>query len=84
MMVRNADRPQQVKVPELIDNVLALYGHKFRSLGVAIETRYNADLPVNAFPGELRQVFSNVIVNAADALEKSGDKLCIHVAESID
>jgi hypothetical protein len=51
MMVRNADRPQQVKVPELIDNVLALYGHKLRSLGVAIETRYDADLPVNAFPG---------------------------------
>ena len=37
---------------------------------------------MNAFPGELRQVFSNLIVNAADALEKSGDKLCIHVFES--
>jgi two-component system CheB/CheR fusion protein len=39
---------------------------------------------VSVFPGELRQVFSNLIVNAADALEKSGDKLCIHVLESLD
>jgi PAS domain S-box-containing protein/CxxC-x17-CxxC domain-containing protein len=80
----DAERPQQVKVPELIDNVLALYGRKLRTLGIAIESRYDDDVPVNAFPGELRQVFSNLIVNAADALEKSGDKLCIHVTESLD
>jgi signal transduction histidine kinase len=78
------EHPQQVKVPELIDNVLALYGRKIRTLGVAIDTRYDTNMPVTAFPGELRQVFSNLIVNAADALEKSGDKLCIHVFESLD
>ncbi len=80
----DGERPQQVKVTALIDNVLALYGRKLHTLGVAIETRYDADVTVNAFPGELRQVFSNVIVNAADALENSGDKLCIHVLESLD
>jgi signal transduction histidine kinase len=80
----DSESPQQVKVPELIDNVLALYGRKLRTLGVAIETRYEADVPVMAFPGELRQVISNLIVNAADALEQSGDTLCIHVSESLD
>jgi PAS domain S-box-containing protein/CxxC-x17-CxxC domain-containing protein len=80
----DADRPQQVKVPELIDNVLTLYGRKIRTLGVNIDTRYDGDVPVNAFPGELRQVISNLIVNAADALEQSGDKLCIHVTESLE
>jgi PAS domain S-box-containing protein len=80
----DAERPQQVKVPELIENVLTLYGRKLRTLGITIDTRYDADIAVNAFPGELRQVFSNIIVNAADALEKSGDKLCIHVFESLD
>jgi signal transduction histidine kinase len=80
----DAEHPQVVKVPELIDNVLALYGRKIRTLGITVETRYDADVPVNSFPGELRQVLSNVIVNAADALEKSGDKLRIHVAESFD
>jgi signal transduction histidine kinase len=81
---RDAEQPEQVKVSELIDNVLLLYGRKLRTLGVTIETRYDGEVPVNAFPGELRQVLSNLIVNAADALEKSGDKLCIHVFESLD
>jgi PAS domain S-box-containing protein len=79
----NAERPQQVSVSELIDNVLSLYGRKLRTLGAAIETRYDCDVPVTTFPGELQQVFSNLIVNAADALEKSGDQLCIHVFESV-
>jgi hypothetical protein len=43
---------------------VSLYGRKIRTLGVAIETRYDSDMPVTAFPGELRQVFSNLIVNA--------------------
>jgi nitrogen fixation/metabolism regulation signal transduction histidine kinase len=52
--------------------VLSLYGSKLRSLDIAVETRYETDILVNVFPGELRQVFSNLIINAADALEKSG------------
>jgi two-component system NtrC family sensor kinase len=80
----DAEHSQQVKVPELIDNVLVLYGRKLRTLDIAVETRYDADAPVNAFPGELRQVISNLIVNAADALENSGDRLCIHVQKSLD
>jgi signal transduction histidine kinase len=76
--------PQPVKVPELIDNALLLCGRKLRALGIAVETRYDANVPVNAFPVELRQIFLNLIFNAADALEKSGGKLCIHVFESLD
>jgi signal transduction histidine kinase len=73
------ERPQQVRIPELIDNVLSLSRRKLYTLGVSVETRYDGDTPVTAFSGELRQVFSNLIVNAADALETSGNKLCIHV-----
>jgi PAS domain S-box-containing protein len=80
----DGERTQEVKVTGLIDNVLSLYGRKLHTLGIAVDTRYDADVPLNAFPGELRQVFSNIIVNAADALEKSGDKLCIHVFQSPD
>ncbi len=79
----NAERPQQVSVSKLIDNVLSLYGRKLCTVGAAIDTRYDCDVPVTAFPGELQQVFSNLIGNAADALEKSGDKLCVHVFESV-
>lgn len=75
---------QPVKVSELIENVLSLYERRLRSLGIAVDTRYETDVLVNAFPGELRQVFSNLIVNAADALDIAGDKLSIHVFSSFD
>jgi len=78
----DSERPQLVKVSKLIDNVLSLYGRKLRTLGAAIETRYEGEVPITAFPGELQQVFSNLILNAADALQESGDRLCIHVFES--
>jgi signal transduction histidine kinase len=80
----DADRPQPVRVSELFDSVFPLYGRKLRASGISVETRYDTDIPVNVFPGELRQVFSNLIVNAVDALEKSGDKLCVHVFASSD
>jgi PAS domain S-box-containing protein len=80
----DAETPQPVRVSELIDNVFSLYGRKLRALGIAVETRYETDILVNAFSGELRQVFSNLIVNAVDALEKSGNKLCVHVFSSFD
>jgi PAS domain S-box-containing protein len=80
----DAQSPQPVEVPELIDNVLTLYGRKLRNLGIAVDTRYETDLLVNAFSGELRQVFSNIILNAVDALEKTGNKLCVHVSSSFD
>jgi PAS domain S-box-containing protein len=76
--------PQLVKVSGLIDNVLTLYGRKLRALGIEVDIRYETDLAVDSFHGELRQVFSNIVVNAADALEKTGGKLCIHLVESFD
>jgi PAS domain S-box-containing protein len=80
----NAAHRQPVRVSELIDNVLSLYARRLRSLGVSVETRYETDVFVNAFPGELRQVFSNLVVNAIDVLENSDDKLYIHVFRSFD
>jgi PAS domain S-box-containing protein len=78
----DAEHQQPVSVPKLIDNVLSLYRRRLNSLGIAVDTRYETDVLVNAFPGELRQVFSNLIVNAVDAMDKSGNKLCIHIFAS--
>jgi two-component system CheB/CheR fusion protein len=73
-----------VKVTDLLDNVLTLYARKISSLGLKVERRYQTDASIEAFSGELRQVFSNLIVNAVDALSESGDTLAIHVQEGVD
>jgi two-component system CheB/CheR fusion protein len=74
----------EVRASDLIDGILTLYGHRIESLGVAIEKRYDSAGTLVADAGELRQVFSNLIVNAAEALANQGDKLVIHVCDSQD
>jgi len=74
----------ELRASDLIDGILALYGHRIESLGVVIEKRYDSAGALVADAGELRQVLSNLIVNAAEALAKKGDKLLIHVYDSPD
>lgn len=74
----------EVRASDLIDGILTLYGHRIESLGVNIEKRYDSAGTVIVNSGELRQVLSNLIVNAGEALAKKGDKLLIHVYDSPD
>jgi PAS domain S-box-containing protein len=69
---------------DLVDNVLALYGRKFQLIGVKIKTKYDTHEPCPVVAGEIRQVFSNLIVNAADALSTSGENLIVHVRNSVN
>jgi PAS domain S-box-containing protein len=73
-----------LKVAELFDGILILYGYRIQSLGVTIERRYDSAGEVIGDASELRQVFSNLIVNAVDALARKGDRLCIHVHDSVE
>ncbi|HEX8925857.1 MAG TPA: PAS domain S-box protein, partial [Terriglobales bacterium] len=73
-----------VKVTELLDNVLTLYARKISSLGLKVDRRYESDATIQAVSGELRQVFSNLIVNAVDALGENGDRLVVRVQNGVD
>ncbi|HWR17009.1 MAG TPA: PAS domain S-box protein [Terriglobales bacterium] len=74
----------EVSPGEIIDNVLTLYGRKLKTLGVNVDKRYESQNTIKAVAGELRQVFSNLIVNAADALADTGDRLIIRINDSGD
>ncbi len=73
-----------VSLSDLIEGVLALYSRKFQALGVHIDKRYESHGAVRGNSGELRQVFSNLIVNAFDALSLRGDRLILRVRDRID
>ncbi|MGC2325001.1 MAG: PAS domain S-box protein, partial [Terriglobales bacterium] len=74
----------EIGASDLIEGILTLYGCRIESLGVAIEKRYDSAGAVIANAGELRQVLSNLIVNASEALAKTGNRLLIHVYDSPD
>jgi two-component system CheB/CheR fusion protein len=66
-----------------LDTILDFYRHKIQFKRIAIEKRYTSDGSVKAFPEELRQVFTNLVVNALEALPiRAGGRLVIHIFDS--
>jgi two-component system NtrC family sensor kinase len=62
---------QDADLHEEIDRTLALMEPRFKN-AIRVERHYG-DLPrVRCYPGQLNQVFLNVLMNACDALEKDG------------
>lgn len=82
---RNWERREApVRIIDLIENLLTLYSRKIEALGISVDKRYLSDGILTGDPGELRQVFSNLILNAMEALNHSGDCLRISVKDATD
>ena len=63
---------QLIDVTEGIDSTLVMLGHKLHG-GITVVRDYATDLPrIEANPGELNQVWTNLIDNAIDAMDGSG------------
>jgi signal transduction histidine kinase len=83
---------QVVDIHELLDSTLAMLAAKIGD-GITVVRDYASDLPrVPAFPGELNQVWTNLIDNAVSAMSGSGtltirtaldrDKLLVEFADT--
>lgn len=64
--------PDRVEVPVLVESVLKLYANKFRSKNIAVECDLGECPPIQGWPGELKQLISNLVSNAADAVSANG------------
>ncbi len=78
---REAQAPVPVKIPEIIDGLFSLYDRKLHTKGVRVVKRYENTEAVRVFPGEIRQVFSNLLGNAIDAVGQGG-VISVHVFPS--
>jgi signal transduction histidine kinase len=63
--------PQQTDVREGIDSTMVMLAAKLK--GITVERDYDPALPaVEAYPGELNQVWTNLLDNAVDAMSGTG------------
>ena len=65
---------KQVDLHEGIDNTLLILQHRLKAMGNEVEIQiikqYGDLPPVECYPGQLNQVFMNLLSNAIDALEE--------------
>jgi len=71
---------QRVDVADGLDSTLVMLGHKLRD-GVTVVRDYGAVPPVEAYAGELNQVWTNLVDNALDAMAGTGT---LRVATRVD
>ncbi len=69
---REARNPVEVSVAEVLESVLTLFAPQIRKCGIVVERRFTTSAKVRGFPGELRQVFSNLVANSMDAMPNGG------------
>jgi len=61
-----------MSVADIANGVLALYDRKLRFKKISVKKRFSADTEICGFPGEIRQVLANLVVNAIDAMRPDG------------
>lgn len=81
---------QFIDIHSGIRNTLAMLDYRFRKSNVEVVENYDDTLPkIKALPGELNQVWTNLVDNALDAMEPANkgrleiattkDRQCVHI-----
>ncbi|HEV2278909.1 MAG TPA: ATP-binding protein [Acidobacteriaceae bacterium] len=69
---RDTSAPTEVSLEDLLRNVLTVYNSRLLSTGIAVDVHFHDMQKIVASRGELLQVFSNIIANAIDAMNRGG------------
>ncbi len=80
---RQSTLPARATMEELLDSVLDMYSARLSTLGIVLERQFRPDVDFFCFAGEVRQVISNLVSNAMDAMA-GGGRLIVRARRSRD
>lgn len=78
---RQSTNPIPILAAKLIDTTLPLYQGRISNARINVERRDRASRPISCLDGEIRQVLSNLIGNAIDAMSGGERRLVIRSRE---
>jgi len=81
--VRDTNSVGPVNAPVIMEEILQLYSRKIEARQIYVLRRFHKVEQVNAYAGEIRQLFANLVVNAVEAMGKHGS-LYVRVAPGRD
>jgi PAS domain S-box-containing protein len=64
--------PEMIDMKELVEYVLRMHTNRLEAKGIHLERQYGECPPVKGLPGELKQAVSNLVSNAAEAVDNDG------------
>ena len=78
---RESTEPVALHVADLMDEVVTMYSRRMRQKQLTLVQDYATVETITALPGEIRQVFSNLVTNAIEACAKGG-KLRLRIRDT--
>jgi signal transduction histidine kinase len=69
---RETTGPVRVHIDELLEEVLSLYSRRMMEKNLRVERQYDCPEEALVYPGEMRQVLSNLVTNAVEASLPNG------------
>ncbi|MGZ4890053.1 MAG: sensor histidine kinase, partial [Candidatus Angelobacter sp.] len=81
---RDTTSPHRMDLPKLVEGVLSLYLPRIQAKNIRLSREYDETVQVTGWAGEIRQVISNLIANAIDALPMEGTlRIRVHRSKAL-
>ena len=78
---RETTSPSEVDLEDILSGVVDVFGRKLDSRSVTVEVESAGPVALHGIPGELRQVFSNLLSNAIDA-SPAGSQVKVRIKDT--
>lgn len=81
---KQSSSPRAVGCDDLFESVLSIYQGRLLNSKIKVEERKRAKRLIQCFDGEIRQVLTNLVGNAIDAMHPHGGRLIVRSREACD